>query len=611
LVIPALNAGNYLIVVTQQEDMSATNSFFAYASLSATDIALLEVTSKDRYRFQAVDRNNGKPVSGADVHLKSTHWSTKEILVDTHLTTDKEGFIELDKIAARGLALEANVAYGGDTVLFSDYNYYNFGRYDHQQKEYVTAKAFVFTDRSIYRPGQTVLFKGILVQTKEQKSTVVAKEYVEVFLEDPNGRDITSLVLKTNVYGSFSGEFKLPTPGITGEYRITVDEDSEEDSKFYDDLGDFQYSEISISVEEYKRPTFEVTLKPLTGTLKLNDTINVTGDATAYSGSKISKAKVSYTVQRVVTFPRWYHWRYNNDYSQSEKVAHGEVETNENGKFIIPFKAIPDEKISIDTKPIFTYSISVTVTDLNGETRSAETLVKVGYHSMTASIKAPAQIDVQKQVASISVTTENLNGQFLPAKGAIKLYKLQGPIRPHRGRVWAAPDFSIINKSDFEKLFPNESYDNGTASPEMWEKGKLVKELSFDTRKSKDLNFTIDKTWSIGSYTMELQTTDSVGLLVEDKLNFEVIDSKGKSVPDNALLIFQSDKNSYKPVLRVRMCLLRSKSRRIKRLLKRSLSLCQRIQKKSLFRSQKSLTVTFQFIAVPRFSIVSSNIIKR
>jgi TonB-dependent SusC/RagA subfamily outer membrane receptor len=547
LIMPALTQGNYLIVASEHSDVFANDAIFAFTSVRVTNLALLEVNTNNLHRFQVVDRNNGRPIPGADVHLRSIDFKTDAGIIDEHETTNKNGFVELNKPTDRGWTLDVTVAFQGDTVPFRHYYYYNYRNNNREQKDGVTARTFLFTDRSIYRPGQTVFFKGIFIKTSDKKSSIVAGEYVEIFLEDPNSEDVASLRLKTNSYGSFSAEFKLPPSGLTGEYRLYADENSEGDSRFYDNLTNFDYSETTISVEEYKRPTFEVSMKSLTGTFKLNDTIRISGNAIAYSSSKISKAKVAYTVKREVRYPRWHYWKFGSDYSVPEEISNGEVETNEQGEFIIPFKAIPDNKIARGSKPVFSFLISVDVTDINGETRSSSSRVKVGYHSMVASVQVPSQIDLQKPVANLTIVTENLNGQFLPAKGKVNVYKLQGPVNPVRKRPWPAPDYPMISKSEFETLFPHDSYGDDVSNPAKWEKGKLVKEILFDTKKSKETALSLDKTWNTGSYVMELQTTDSVGQPVEDKVIFEVADSKGKGVPDNSLLIFQSDKNSYKP----------------------------------------------------------------
>lgn len=544
LVLPALSRGNYLIVVSENRVLSGSTGIVAFTSVRATDLAFLEVQSDNVLRFQVVNRNNGKPIVGADVHVLSTDKYLNE-RIDEHKLTDKNGFIEIDNTTKTGRNLEMSVVYNGDTVSFGDYYYYH---YQHDEQETgVTAKSFLFTDRSIYRPGQTVFFKGVLIKTKDRKSSIVVGQHVEVFLVDPRSSEIATLRVKTNAYGSFSGEFKLPAAGLTGEYSLYADEDYEDDSQFYENLEEFDYDETTVSVEEYKRPTFEVSMQPLTGTFRLNDTLRITGNAVAYSGSKITKASVVYTVKREVRYPGWYYWRSSHPYSPAAEIARGEVYTNEKGEFTVPFKAVPDMEVSPTAKPIFTYSIAVDVTDITGETRSAASSVKVGYHSMLATVKAPAQVDVQKPVVNLSITTENLNGQFLPAAGTVKIYKLQGPVKPIRKRPWTAPDYPTLTKETFEKIFPNDSYTDDAGSAAGWPHGKLMKELLFDTKISREQSLTLDKTWQIGSYMMELYTKDSIGQTVEDKFMFEVADSKGRGVPDNALLIFQTDKASYKP----------------------------------------------------------------
>jgi TonB-dependent SusC/RagA subfamily outer membrane receptor len=548
LILPAFLNGTYLIVASEEQQIDH-RKIFGYTSIRSTDLALLYIAGNNN-RFQLVNRVNGKPIAGADVHLTSVA-NYNSVRMDQHYTTDRHGFVVLGKTGEdASWNLEANVRYNGDTVLFRYYDYYNRqrGHYDDDddEEEGFTARAFLFTDRSIYRPGQTVFFKGIFIKTKNKKSSLVINETLEVFLQNPNGKDVTSMVLKTNAFGSFSGEFKLPASGITGDYSLYVDEPTNSDSKFFEDLDDYDYDEVEFSVEEYKRPTFEVAIKPATGTFKLNDTIRVTGNATAYSGSKISKAKVSYTVKREVSYPRWYYWSYANRNSGATDVDYGEVDSDEKGEFIIPFKAIPDEKISPESKPVFTYSVSVEVTDINGETRTAESTVRVGYHSMIATVGVPSTIDLQSPLATVAVTTENLNGQSLPAAGTVKIYKLRAPARPMRARPWEAPDQPTISREEFEKIFPNDPYDDDVSKPVTWPKAKLAKDLVFDTKKSKEVNFTIDKTWEIGSYVVELYTTDSLGRVVEDKATFEIFNSRNTRVADNSLLVFQTDKTSYK-----------------------------------------------------------------
>ncbi len=154
------------------------------------------------------------------------------------------------------------------------------------------------------------------------------------------------------------------------------------DSKLYNEDYDLLYNSTTISVEEYKRPKFETEFKPVTESYKINDSITINGFAKAFSGANITDAKVVYRVHRKVQYPSWYYWRRPNSNSSSQEITHGESITNNKGEFEIIFKAIPDESASKENLPVFTYEITADVTDINGETRSATTTVKVGYHSL-------------------------------------------------------------------------------------------------------------------------------------------------------------------------------------------------------------------------------------
>ena len=123
--------------------------------------------------------------------------------------------------------------------IFERYYIHNYRSGGTGEKEHINLKPFIFTDRSIYRPGQTVYFKGILLKSQGAKSEIVPNEFVEVYLDDVNSQEVNMLRLKTNDFGSFSGEFALSAGGLTGEYTIRVEEDYEEDSRLYDLMDDF------------------------------------------------------------------------------------------------------------------------------------------------------------------------------------------------------------------------------------------------------------------------------------------------------------------------------------------------------------------------------------
>ncbi len=541
--LPELRHGKYIIFASTDDTKIYRQQIFAHALIQITDIALIEYSSGDRHHYRAVDRNNGAPLVGANIHLKVHHPGQEPVKLDTLLTTGKDGEVTLNKGADFRGSLTATVRYGNEAASFGDYYVYQTPTKKRQEKR-THAAAFLYTDRSIYRPGQTVYFKCILIKTTDKKSSVVPGQYLTITLDDVNGSEVGSLRLKTNAFGSVSGEFRLPTTGLTGEYTLSADEDDEGDSKFYDNLDDFAYAEHPISVEEYKRPTFEVIFKPVAQTFALYDTVNITGQAESYSGAPIAAAKVTYRVTRQVQYPRWHFWRPGDYTSDGAEIGHGETITNEKGEYALTFPALPAEKVSPSTKPVFVFEITTDITDISGETRSATTTVRVGYHTVVATLSAAGQIDRWTPEHEIAIRTENLNGEFVPLKGVIEIHKLQSPRAPLRARPWPAPDLPLLTEAEFHQRFPHESY-SGSTDPKTWRDEQRFIEIPFDTRLSKVVRYRTTPDWPMGHYRMVLTATDSSGRVINDYAYFTLDDNRSNKVADNALIVFETDKPTY------------------------------------------------------------------
>ena len=535
IIMPALTQGNYLIFASTSKDTNSKNTF-AYGIVQATNLALIENNASGKYIYQIVDRNNGKPIKGASVHLKNYNTGRYNRFYENTLVTDSKGQVTF-ALDHHHNNVVATVRHGKDKAIFGDY-YLN--KYYKPQKENTTySNIFLFTDRSIYRPGQTVYFKGIAVEMKENKSTVLENKKVAVTLKDANYQNIKTLTLKTNEFGSFSGEYILPNTGLMGLFQIQA-------------LGKTNISNrnmngnISFSVEEYKRPKFEVEFTPVTETYRLNDSVTVKGLAKAYAGSTITDAKVVYRVQRTAQYPKW-AWYYRPSFaSESQEITHGEGITDASGNFSITFKALPDTKIKRSTQPTFTYKITADITDINGETRSAETDVKVGYHALNVTVSIDDKLDKAVKKHTLTLTTNNLNGEFVPTKGILKIYKLQAPKHVLRKRPWKAPDYQDLSKDTFTKLFPHDAYtDEHTIAK--WKKGAMVFETKINTEKSKEIALTSISKWLSGAYIAVLECKDAFGQDVKDEQYFNVFGNRDKTVADNQLFFIKTDKKTYKP----------------------------------------------------------------
>ena len=547
VVVPKFNQGNYLVIAHETNILNATN-LYATANIQATNLALIESTNNNIKTYQVVNRNTGKPIKNARLLIQNTQ-RKQDKTIKKELITNINGFATF-KSDHTYYNVFITISTDNDNAIFGDYYLYKYEKQNIKpQKIKTIIKPFIFTDRSIYRPGQTVYFKTIFVQKKQKNSKPFINEYVQITLKDTNGQNVKTLDLKLNNYGSASGEFILPNNGLTGEYNFSVNENKKIASKFFG-ASNFYFERnnyvTTISVEEYKRPKFETEFKPVTQTFKLNDTITVNGFAKAFSGTNIIDAKVVYRVHRKVQYPNWWYWRRPGNSSESQEITHGESITDTSGNFSIKFKAIPDENVSKKNSPVFNYEITADVTDINGETRSTSTIVKIGYHAMIATLQIPNQINKNNNSQKIDISTKNLNGEFVPAEGNIKIYKLQAPKNPLRSRPWNTPYYQDISETEFRKLFPHDSYTKEEEHEENWRKGKLVFNKSFNTKDSKEIILKNIKKWASGKYIVILNSKDKFNQELTDKALFSVIGDTYKTIIDNQLFFYKTNKSTYK-----------------------------------------------------------------
>ena len=438
----------------------------------------------------------------------------------------------VEKTKHRQNRIRISITHENDTAYYSDYYISRSYVSRDTQDNY---NCFLFTDRSIYRPGQPLYFKGITVNKGASSTSLLKKEWITVNLKDVNGQTINTLKFKTNEFGSFSGEFILPNNGLTGLFSMEAISDSYNLNGY-----------TSFSVEEYKRPKFETSFKPVSESYQVNDTISINGTATAYAGSNITNAKVIYRVKRAVYFPRWYYWSRPYMNTAPQEITHGETTTDASGKYSIDFKAIPDATFDKKNLPTFRYEVTADVTDINGETHTATTIVSVGYHTLTARISIDSPLNKNEKNNKLYVTTNNLNGQPVPAKGTLKIYKLQAPEYVLRPREWSAPDYPGYTKEEFKDLFPHIPFTNEQEVGN-WKKGMQVWEYGFDTGSSTEISLGSLKKWPSGAYLIELETEDAFGQEVKDVLNISVFSPTDKTLANNQLFHIKTDQKSYAP----------------------------------------------------------------
>ncbi|MCX7998437.1 MAG: hypothetical protein N3A69_05720, partial [Leptospiraceae bacterium] len=317
---------------------------------------------------------------------------------------------------------------------------------------------------------------------------------------------------KTNEYGTFHGNFILPTLGLNGIFTLRTTNHSYE-----------------IHVEEYKRPKFEVTIENPKGSYRLKEKVQIKGNAKTYSGAPVDSALVQFRVLRKAIIPPWWYWWRSYSTSSEQEISSGKAKTNEKGEFNFEFEAIPDETISPESKPYFEYQVTVDVTDSNGETQTGTTVVSVGYTALNLSLNVSSFIEkTSNQKWNLYVT--NLSGEKEPALVSIKIFKLKSPSQTYRARKWEAPYKQILNKAEWQKLFPNFAYLEEDKI-QNWEKEKQVFTTQVDSSQTLAVLPENLGQWENGAYYLEASTKDKFGEEVNAKYFFTLYGVNDKTLP--------------------------------------------------------------------------------
>ena len=513
--IDALPAGEYILLAGTDKDFDNKKTLLGARLFYVSTISY--VNSNNDYFV--LNRDNGQPLGNATVQFWERKYDSKTSKYIKEKAgsykTNANGYFTSNKKKTNNYNYSLiEITHNGETFFMNDWIYdYYYERNSEEEKESTTT--WLFTDRGIYRPGQTVYFKGIVTgkNNTADKSAIRVNYETKIFLRDANDEEVDSIKVKTNEFGSFSGKFQLPQGVLNGGFSLEMDNDE---------------GSANIQVEEYKRPKFFVEYEKIKGTYKVNDSIKVTGNAKAYAGNNIDKATVKY---RVVREPRFlYPWLFRKWWlppAQEMEIAHGEVKTGADGKFNISFAAIPDLTIDKKLDPVFDYKVYADVTDINGETRSGETNVSVGYKSLILKTEIPASLPADS-LKSLSIRTENMSGEFEAATVKVTITKLKEEKRLIRSRFWERPDQFVMNKQEYISNFPYDEYDNETDA-ESWERGEKVFEKVDSATENGKWKMENGKLQP-GFYVVTITTKDKEGNEVKDEKVIELYDEKSKQL---------------------------------------------------------------------------------
>ncbi|WP_428069308.1 alpha-2-macroglobulin family protein [Chryseobacterium gambrini] len=454
--------------------------------------------------FRLVNSENGTPIPNEEIVF--FEYLRDQDLVKLNAKTDDLGVFKIPS--------DANNSYRKYLVHHPKTNDFQildvWGRkFSEDQKRDILNKTIpqIFTDRTIYRPGQTVYFKVINTKIENEVETVVAGIKQKIALTDGNEEEISTQEFTTNEFGSYHGSFVLPKGKLNGTFALMIEDGADCFHTF--------------RVEEYKRPKFEITFEPVKGEYQYVQTLELKGRATSFSGVPLRDVVVNYEITE--NDIRWkFFSRYKKSYGYYGNSILGKVKTDENGEFTISVTF--EENTYLKGLQVDCFKIEASVTDINGETQSAS--VEINVASVPYYIKAEEIKDAfTDENIKIKVETKNYNNQDVEKPYHIKLSKLKSPDRIFRKMFEdKIQNLSQFSKEEFIAKFPHDYFDEDEYEEEV-QIEKVILDKIYDPKTANQqptANLDLGKL-EVGRYELKLYDSQNEEL-IETSQRFNVWD---------------------------------------------------------------------------------------
>lgn len=387
--IPISRIGLYELIISSQGNTLEKDTLYFSSSRFTGFSRQIE---KNTNSLLVCDMESGKPISGATVNIYDSK-GDKTYQYIARYRTDKYGMASIPTDYRNTLCFQ--ISSGDDTHGAINYlpSYYS-----NYQNPTQLSEVNLFTDRAIYRPGQTIYFCGIAWEANKENSKAIAgKEYTVTF-HDANNQEIASKRFTSNEFGSFAGSFTIPKDILNGQVSLRTN-------------GARRF----VSVAEYQRPKFEITFDPVTGSYQSGDTITVKGKAKTYSGVNLSDCQVSYTLSKSNFY------RFNS----KRTISNGEVKTDRDGNFQIRFATDTTTQDTPYHRMYNTYyTVSVTITSPNGETQAREFTLRIDKTPYQLSIQLPTRWNKHTPL-DVEIVAVNANGNPLAQTVNYSIAKLK------------------------------------------------------------------------------------------------------------------------------------------------------------------------------------------
>ena len=391
-----LPLGAYLMEVTSDNTGIAPQRQLFYVSNLAV---MIQQLPDDRHRYVVVNATDGQPIAGAKIELYDQWYDFKtkkdKRTVHARLTTDENGEAYFKNV-------DGNVLISTNNDKFTPARDIYLSRTRYYEKKDNESKYQVYTDRSIYRPGQTVHVTAIsFVNMKGIDAKVPVGRELGFSLCDANWNEVAMKKAKTDEYGTASVDFELPQGGLTGMYHVSVNDQA---NRFF-------------RVEEYKRPTFEITFPKVNEKYNWGDTVVVKASAKTYAGVPVQGAKVEYQVTR-----RNQLWWWGAG-SAGQLVKTDSCVTREDGTFDveIPLEASLSEKDEADMSDFmrqarfFNFEVSAIVTDISGESHEGVMSLPLGTKPTILTVDLPKRIETDS-LKTVTFAYRNASGMPISSR---------------------------------------------------------------------------------------------------------------------------------------------------------------------------------------------------
>ncbi|MFH1845199.1 MAG: MG2 domain-containing protein, partial [bacterium] len=400
--LPADRKGAYVVAMSVRHDFRNDLNLINAVNIIVSDLVLVTRNLGEDGEINTVSGVTGAALAGVTIDIHQTR-SGETTRIQT-IESDEHGLAYITLPERR--AWNFIFARHGDDVALSEGLYTN-RRHEPRQ----ATRSFVYTDRSVYRPGQTLHWKVVAYRGggSEPEYATLPETDLVVSLVDANHREVTADTLQTNSFGSASGSFALPFGRVLGQWSLHCSPSGG----------------TQVTVEEYKRPTFEVTVTDPESPLRLNESATLTGQVDYYFGLPVTEGEVLWRITREPHYPRWWWWRAPSHGTQL--VASGRTSLDKDGVFSLTFTPQADERLDATAGVSYSYRLSVDVTGDSGETRSAQRVFRVGFVSVAARIESDRGFHHTSGEVELIVKRTNLDGVARSGKGSWSLVVLEQP----------------------------------------------------------------------------------------------------------------------------------------------------------------------------------------